>query len=310
MRESIKVFAPATVANVSCGFDVLGFAVNSPGDEIILQKTNGKALNIKEITGDEGKLPTEIENNTAGIAIQKFCESIGYEAGIDIYLHKKMPLGSGLGSSAASAVAGVFAANELLGKPLPVNELVKFAMEGERLACGSAHADNVAPSLLGGFVLIRSYDPLDIVKIPTPVNLYATIIHPQIEIKTKDARDLLRKQIYLRDAVIQWGNIAGLIAGLMQSDYDLIGRSMQDVIIEPIRSILIPGFSQAKAAALNAGALGFGISGSGPSLFALSKEAAIAENVGEQMKNVFQTLNVENQVYVSKINHQGPQITG
>lgn len=310
MRESIKVFAPATVANVSCGFDVLGFAVNNPGDEIVLQKRETKGLKIKEITGDEGKLPIEIENNTAGIAIQKFCENIGYEKGIDIYLHKKMPLGSGLGSSAASAVAGVFAANELLGKPLPVNELVKFAMEGERLACGSAHADNVAPSLMGGFVLIRSYDPLDIVKIPTPVNLYATIIHPQIEIKTKDARDLLRKQIYLRDAVIQWGNIAGLIAGLMQSDYDLIGRSMQDVIIEPIRSILIPGFGQAKAAALNAGALGFGISGSGPSLFALSKEAAIAENVGEQMKNVFQTLNVENQVYVSKINHQGPQITG
>ena len=310
MEESIKVFAPATVANVSCGFDVLGFAVNSPGDEIVLQKNSSKQLKIKQITGDESKLPLEIESNTAGIAIQKFCESIDYSGGLDIYLHKKMPLGSGLGSSAASAVAGVFAANELLGKPLPVDELVKFAMEGERLACGSAHADNVAPSLLGGFVLIRSYDPLDIVKIPTPVNLYATIIHPQIEIKTKDARDLLRKQIYLRDAVIQWGNIAGLVAGLMQSDYDLIGRSMQDVIIEPIRSILIPGFNQAKAAALEAGALGFGISGSGPSLFALSQDAAVAEKTGEQMKNVFQSLNVENQVYVSKINHQGPQITG
>lgn len=310
MSDSIRVFAPATVANVSCGFDVLGFAVNNPGDEIILKKTGNSTLKIKEITGDGGTLPFEIENNTAGIAIQKFCESIGYQGGIDIYLHKKMPLGSGLGSSAASAVAGVFAANELLNKPLPVSELVKFAMEGERLACGSAHADNVAPSLLGSFVLIRSYDPLDIVKIPTPVNLYATIIHPQIEIKTKDARDLLRKQIYLRDAVVQWGNIAGLIAGLMQSDYDLIGRSMQDVIIEPIRSILIPGFKQAKTAALDAGALGFGISGSGPSLFALSQDAAIAEKVGEQMKNVFNSLNVENQVYVSKINHQGPQITG
>lgn len=310
MGESIKVFAPATVANVSCGFDVLGFAVNNPGDEIILKKTGSKNLTIKEITGDEGKLPLEVVNNTAGIAIQKFCESIDYSGGIDIYLHKKMPLGSGLGSSAASAVAGVFAANELLGKPLTTNELVKFALEGEKLACGSAHADNVAPSLLGGFVLIRSYDPLDIVRIPTPVNLYATIIHPQIEIKTKDARDLLRKQIYLRDAVVQWGNIAGLIAGLMQSDYELIGRSMQDVIIEPIRSILIPGFSQAKEAALQAGALGFGISGSGPSLFALSKEAAIAEAVGQKMKIVFQSLNVENQVYVSKINHQGPQITG
>lgn len=310
MSDAIKVFAPATVANVSCGFDVLGFAVNNPGDEIIIKKTEKKGLQIIEITGDDGKLPITVMENTAGIAIQKLCEHLQYDGGMDIYLHKKMPLGSGLGSSAASAVAGVFAANELLGKPLTTNELVQFAMEGEKLACGSAHADNVAPSLLGGFVLIRSYNPLDIVKIPTPVNLYATIIHPQIEIKTKDARELLRKQIYLRDAVVQWGNIAGLIAGLMQSDYELIGRSMQDVIIEPIRSILIPGFAQAKEAALEAGALGFGISGSGPSLFALSNDASIAEKVGEGMKNVFTSLSVDNAVYVSKINHHGPQITG
>jgi homoserine kinase len=219
-----------------------------------------------------------------------------------------MPLGSGLGSSAASAVAGVFAINQLLGMPMTQQELLPFAMEGERLACGSAHADNVAPSLLGGFVLIRSYSPLDVIKIKTPPNLFCTIIHPHIEVQTKDARDILRKKILMSDAIIQWGNVGGLIAGLMSSDYELIGRSMQDVIVEPIRSILIPGFNEVKAAGLEAGALGCGISGSGPSIFALSTKEATAQKVGKAMTKVFDFLKIGSEVYVSRINNAGPQI--
>jgi homoserine kinase len=308
MAESIRVFAPATVANVSCGFDVLGFAVNSPGDEVELRFAIKPGVTIKQITGDQGMLSYDPMQNTAGIAIVKFLEHLQIDRGVEMVLHKKMPLGSGLGSSAASAVAGAFAANELLDRPLKNEDLVKFAMEGELIACGSAHADNVAPSMLGGFVLIRSYEPLDIVRIPTPVSLYATIVHPHIEIKTKDARELLRKQILLKDAVAQWGNVGGLIAGLMMSDYDLISRSMHDAIVEPIRSLLIPGFKEIKRSALEAGGLGSGISGSGPSIFALSSSAATAETVGERMKDELNKIKIDSDLYVSKINHKGPQV--
>lgn len=308
MKESIKVFAPATVANVSCGFDVLGFAVDAPGDEVILRKTAGPGLKIKSITGDEGRLTKDPLKNTVGVSISNFLYKIGSDQGIEIELNKKMPLGSGLGSSAASSVAGVFAVNELLGRPLTQEELLPFAMEGERIACGSAHADNVAPSLIGGFVLIRSYSPLDVVKIPTPSDLYATLIHPHIEVQTKDARSILKKQIQLKDAVIQWGNVGGLIAGLMLSDYGLIGRSMQDVIVEPVRSILIPGFEEVKQSALDAGALGCGISGSGPSLFALCTSETTAQNVARAMTSAFDSISIGNDIFVSKINHNGPVI--
>ncbi len=308
MKESIKVFAPATVANVSCGFDVLGFAVENPGDEVILRLKDKPGITISKITGDEGRLSTAPNKNTVGVSIQQFLKHVQVKQGIDIELTKKMPLGSGLGSSAASAVAGVFAVNQLLGMPMTQQELLPFAMEGERIACGSAHADNVAPSLLGGFVLIRSYDPLDVIKIDIPAKLYCTIVHPHVEVQTRDARDILRKQIPLKDAIIQWGNVAGLIAGLMKPDYDLIGRSMQDVIIEPVRSILIPGFAEVKKSALDAGALGCGISGSGPSIFALSKDKGIADYVGDCMSRVFTNLNIGSEVYVSKINNSGPQI--
>jgi homoserine kinase len=308
MKESIKVFAPATVANVACGFDVLGFAVDNPGDEVILKKKAAAGVKISKITGDDGRLSLSAEKNTVGVSVSRFLDHIGSRQGVEISLNKKMPLGSGLGSSAASAVAGVFAINQLLGMPMTQQELLPFAMEGERLACGSAHADNVAPSLLGGFVLIRSYNPLDVIKIKTPPNLFCTIIHPHIEVQTKDARDILRKKILMSDAIIQWGNVAGLIAGLMSSDYALIGRSMQDVIVEPIRSILIPGFSDVKIAALEAGALGCGISGSGPSIFALSTKEAVAQKVGKAMTKVFDSLKIGSEVYVSGINNAGPQI--
>lgn len=308
MKESIKVYAPATVANVGCGFDILGFAVNNPGDEVTLRKTNSGKVVIREITGDQGKLSYDPDQNTVGVAVQKFLAHIHSDQGIDISLHKKMPLGSGLGSSSASSCAGVFAINQLMGEPYSKEQLIPFAMEGERIACGSAHADNVAPCILGGFVLIRSYDPLDIHKIPTPVEMYATVVHPQIEIRTKEARELLKKQIYLKDAVVQWGNVAGLILGLMQPDYQLISNSLQDVIVEPIRSILIPGYDQCKKASLQSGALGFGISGSGPSLFALSQTEDIAKIVGERISQTFSGLQIENSVYISKINQQGPVV--
>lgn len=308
MPESIKVYAPATVANVTCGFDVLGFAVNNPGDEVELKLTEKPGVVIKKITGDNGRLSLDPQKNTAGISIYRYLKHYGIEKGVEITLHKKMPLGSGLGSSAASTVAGVFAISKLLGRNESALDLLPFAMEGELIACGSAHADNVAPALFGGFVLVRSYDPLDVVKIPTPESLYATIIHPQIEVETKDARNILPRMIPLKDAIVQWGNVGGLIAGLMLKDYGLIGRSLQDVIVEPKRAILLPGFYEAKHEALEAGALGGGISGSGPSIFQLSTNEATAHKVGHAMQSVYKELGIGSEVYVSQVNTAGPQV--
>jgi len=306
--DSIKVYAPATVANVACGFDVLGFALNEPGDELILTKNNLEHIRITQITGDEGKLPTNPQKNTAGVVVEHFLRHIDKKQGFDIEIHKKMPLGSGLGSSAASAAAALFAVNQLMGNPLSKQELVPFALEGERAACGSAHADNVAPALLGGFVLIRGYDPLDVIAIPTPPNLVATVIHPHIEIRTEDARSILKKSILLKDAIIQWGNIGGLIAGLMKNDLELIRRSLQDVVIEPIRALLIPSFDAIKQSAMDAGALGCSISGSGPSIFALSHDLSVAQNIGIAMRKTLLEIGIESDLYVSPINLEGPRI--
>ncbi len=311
MKESIKVFASATVANVACGFDILGFAVDAPGDEVILQKKDSKGIEIIDIIGDGGRLPRELSANTTTVAIQKYLEHLSEDGmGLSVTLHKKMPLGSGMGSSAASSVAGVFAINELLGSPLSRKEILPFAMEGERIACGAAHADNVAPSLMGGFVLVRSYKPLDVVKIDTPKALYCSLIHPHIEVPTQDARRILKKEITLIDAITQWGNVGGLIAGLQQGDYQLIGRSLEDVVAEPVRSLLIPGFKEVKSAALANGALGCGISGSGPAIFALSKDKATAEKVGKLQQSIFAELEIESEVYVSQINQVGPTVIG
>ncbi|WP_408613135.1 homoserine kinase [Limibacter armeniacum] len=306
---SVKVFAPATVANVACGFDILGFAVEKPGDEVVMKRKDTPGVEIVEITGDEGRLPFDPAKNTVSISVLKYLEHIGKpDLGIEISLHKKMPFGSGLGSSAASTVAGVVAVNELLGNPLTREELLPFAMEGERIACGAAHADNVAPALYGGFVLIRSYEPLDVIRLNTPDDLYCAIIHPNIEVPTKDAREILRKEIPMKNAIVQWGNVAGLVAGLLQEDYELIGRSIHDVIVEPIRSILIPGYQQVKDAALSAGALGTSISGSGPSIFSLCKGEDIAKQVGVAKQHAFAAVGVETSLYVSKINQQGPVV--
>lgn len=309
MAQEVRVFAPATVANVACGFDILGFALHQPGDEIVLRKNNSGCVTITKITGDHHKLPLDPFQNTAGIVVINFLKSIQKEnQGIEITLHKKMPLGSGLGSSAASAVAALVAINELMDCSLSRLELLPFAMEGERLACGAAHADNVAPALMGGFVLIRNYLPLDIVPIASPRNLVATVLHPHIEVKTKDSRNILRTNILLKDAVKQWGNVGGLIAGLLTEDYALIRRSLEDVIIEPIRSLLIPYFDDIKKSALEAGALGCSISGSGPSIFALSDSQDTAQEVAQAMQNVLIKTSMNCTVYVSMINAQGPVI--
>jgi len=303
--KTIKAYAPATVANVSCGFDVFGFAVEKPGDEIELTLTSGNEVVIKQITGDGGRLPLEVSKNTSGVAIQAFLNKLGKKQGVEVVSHKHLPLGSGMGSSAASSVAALVGINHLMGEPFSKKDLLPFAMEAERVACGSAHADNVAPSLLGGFVLIRGYSPLDVVSIPTPSELYSTLVHPQIELKTEDSRQVLRHNIPLKDAITQWGNIAGLVAGLMKPDYELIGRSLHDVIAEPIRSLLIPGFHDIKAVAIREGALGGGISGSGPTIFALSQSREIAERAGEAMKQQFAKSGLNSEIYISKINQQG-----
>lgn len=306
--KTIKAFAPATVANVCCGFDVLGFAVDFPGDEVILKLNNSKEVTISKIVGDGGRLPLEATKNTAGVAVQSFLQSLGVDQGVEIELYKNLPLGSGMGSSAASGVAALVAINELMGNVKSREELVPFAMEAERIACGSAHADNVAPSLMGGFVLIRDYNPLDVVKVKINLDLYCTLVHPHIEVKTSDSRRVLRSSISLRDAITQSGNIAGLMVGLAQADPLLISRSLKDVIAEPIRAAFIPGFEQVKLRAIEAGALGCGISGSGPTLFALSSTHEASLEVGEAMQLEFLKSHLKSDIYVSKINPEGAKI--
>src|SRR5687768_4795228 len=253
--KTVNAYAPATVANVSCGFDVFGFAVEKPGDEVTLTLTDKSGVVIKKIEGDGGRLPMEADKNTAGVAVLAFLKAIESNQGVEIILKKNLPLGSGMGSSAASSVAALVGINFLMNEPFAKKDLLPFAMEAERVACGSAHADNVGPSLLGGFVLIRGYDPLDVVSIPTP-QVFCTLVHPHLELKTEDSRQVLRHNIPLKDAVAQWDNIAGLVAGLMKPDYSLIGRSLHDVIAEPVRSLLIPGFYKMKEVAVSSGALG------------------------------------------------------
>ncbi|MEN8191611.1 MAG: homoserine kinase [Bacteroidota bacterium] len=306
--NSIKVFAPASVSNVGPGFDILGFALNEPGDEIILKKSNSKKIEITSITGDEGKLPYDIEKNTATGAIKSFMDSLEINEGISIEINKKMGLGSGLGSSAASAVAAVVALNELLELKLEKNTLLEHALAGEFIASQAVHADNVAPSLFGGIVLIRGYNPIDIIQIPSPEELYCTIIYPDIEIKTSEARAILPDTIPIKDLISQTGNIASLIYGLSTSDYELISRSLNDKVIEPVRAKLIPGYEKIKKAAIDAGALGSGISGSGPSIFALSNSNEIANNIAVETETIVKNMGIDSVTYVSKINEVGPRI--
>ncbi|MDB5144817.1 MAG: homoserine kinase [Mucilaginibacter sp.] len=309
MKDSIKVFAPATVANVVCGFDVLGFAVNEPGDEVIMRMTDKPGITISKITGDNGRLPLDPLKNTVSVSVQHYLKSIDRtDIGLDIELHKKMPIGSGLGSSSASTVAGLFAAKTLLADATDAVKLLPFAMKGEEMACGHGHADNVGPALLGGFVLIRSYEPLDIVKLPHPKELYCAIVFPDVDVPTREARQIIRDKIYMKDAVTQWGNIAGLVSGLFMNDVDLIGRSMKDILVEPVRSMLIPDFYKMREMAMNMGAASFGISGSGPSVFAFTRDVETARQITQKLQQHLTSIHIGSNTYVSDINDKGPKI--
>ena len=303
-----KVFAPATVANVASGFDVLGFALEKPGDVVELKKTPLHEVNIIRIEGDSGRLPADPSKNTASVAVYEFLKQIGFPFGVDIVLNKKMPLSSGLGSSAASAVAAVYGANLLAGSPLKKEDLLSFALAAEEVACGTGHGDNAAPCLLGGFVLIRSYDPLDVIQLPVPAGLACAVVYPHTEIKTEDARKILKKEIKLSDAVKQWGNLAALVSSLYKGDLQLMGRSLQDVVAEPVRSLLIPGFPEVKQKALEAGAIGCSISGSGPSVFALCASHETALRVGEAMAEQFLQAGLTNDCFIPHVNPYGPTL--
>jgi homoserine kinase len=301
----IKISAPATVANLVCGFDILGMALNDPQDIMEMSLLDEPLIKIKHV--DEYDLPVEPSKNVAGAALIALQEAYDRKIGFDVVITKCIKPGSGLGSSAASSAGAVVAANYLLGNIFSKEDLVRFAMNGEKLASGVKHADNLAPCIYGGVTLIRSILPLDIIPLSAPP-LFVTVVHPQIEVKTSDARQILRKEVQLKNAIMQWGNIAGLVTGFLKNDYDLIGRSLEDVIIEPVRSILIPGFDEVKINSKEAGALGGGISGSGPSIFMLSKEEATAKKVEAIMKNIFQKIGIEYKTYVTSINQTGVRI--
>jgi homoserine kinase len=300
--KSISIKSPATIANLVCGFDILGLALEEPYDIMTLSIREEPGLEIVHL--DNHELPTEPEKNVAGAALLALMEEMPRKTGFLLKVEKRIKPGSGLGSSAASAAGAVYAANQLLGNIFSNDDLIRFAMFGEKVASGVKHADNITPCLLGGVTLIRSIHPLDIVKLNAP-ELHITVVHPQIEVRTSDARQILKTEVSLKQAIKQWGNIAGLVAGLMQGDHDLIGRSLEDVIIEPARSILIPGFDQVKRRCLDAGALGGGISGSGPSIFMLSKTKSIALAVANEMEEVFQQMGIDQKTYVTRLNHQG-----
>ena len=303
--NQVTIHAPGTVANLVCGFDILGLALDAPYDIMEVRMLDEPRVIV---TSKDGfPLPSDPALNTAGAPLLAMLEELGRPIGFEVNISKNIKPGSGIGSSAASAAGAVVAANHLLGNIWVKEDLVRFAMFGEKVASGVKHADNVAPGIYGGITLIRSIFPLDIVSIPAPA-LHVTVVHPQIEVRTSDARQILRKQVLLKDAIRQWGNIAGLVTGFMKQDYDLIGRSLEDVIIEPVRSMLIPGFDEVKQQCKAAGALGGGISGSGPSIFMLSKDLTTAQTVEKTMIDIYTRIGLDHHTYVTTINQQGVKI--
>jgi homoserine kinase len=307
MGKKVRAKATATISNLNCGFDILGLAIREPFDFVELEMTGSGVVEIAGIKGCDS-LSHDPEKNVVGAALNAMISKSGTKAGFRAFIEKGITPGSGIGSSAASSAAAVVAANELLGRIFSLMELVTFAMEGERLASGAAHADNVAPAILGGITLIRSYEPLDIVSYHVPPELFCVVIHPDMEIKTSMAREILDKQITLTNAVKQWGNVAGLTAGLFSEDYDLIGRSLIDHVAEPKRSALIPGFRELKKAAVQNGALGAGISGSGPSVFALCRGEKSAEAVLKSMSAFMNSQSIKFNGYLSHVNMEGATI--
>lgn len=305
MKE-IKIFSPASIANLSCGFDILGVCLNDIGDTIVVRKTSEKGIKILKVTGQ--KLNTDIYKNVAGVSALALLKETKVNCGFEIEIHKGIKPGSGIGSSAASSAGSVYAINELIGRPYSNKELIKFAIEGEKIASGSAHADNVAAVLLGGFTFVRDSLEFDIFKLNTPIELAFTILHPQIEVKTSESRAIIKNQVPLRKMIVQTANLGAFISGLYTEDYNLIGRSIKDVIIEPLRSILIPKFDKLKEISLSNGALGFGISGSGPSVFALSKGLLNAKKIGNLLKIEYNQLGIEFDIHTSSVNEKGIKI--
>ncbi len=306
--NTVRAFAPATVSNVACGFDVLGFAIDGPGDEVVAGERTEPGVELLEVTGDGGRLPRDAERNTAGVAVRALLDATGCERGVRLSVHKKMPLSSGLGSSAASGVAAAYAASRLLDLDASRDLLLRCAMAGEQMAVGSAHPDNAAPSVYGGLVLIRAIDPLDVVPLPVPEGLACAVVRPHTEVDTGAARRLLGDTVSLRAAVSQWGNLGALVAGLFRGDLELIGRSLEDAIAEPRRAALVPGFAAAKSAALAAGALGCSLSGSGPSTFALCASLPEAERVAAAMAAAFDDQGMPSDRYLSPVGSEGVRI--
>jgi homoserine kinase len=305
-KEDIKVFGPASVSNVGPGFDLLGFALESPGDELIIRKNDSGQLRIFNET--DYALPTDPRKNVAAVAARALLEETDPTRGFDLVFTRKIQPGSGVGSSAASCVAAVVGVNELLGSPFETEALIPYALEGEQLASGSLHADNIAPALLGGITLIRGYDPLDIKHIPYPEDLWCAVVHPALEIRTAESRKLIPQTVPLKNALQQCGNLAGLVAGLATADYGLIGRSVEDLFAEPYRIHQLPDFTRLKEASMEAGSVGTGLSGSGPSVFSLCRGQDMAEAVGAIMNKHFSDRNITSRTYVSRISPDGCRI--
>jgi len=305
-REEIKVFGPATVSNVGPGFDLLGFALEAPGDELIVRRNGTSKLAL--INQTDYRLPLDPEKNVAAVAVRSLLIELGSYEGFDLVFTRKIPPGSGVGSSAASCVAAVMGINELLGSPFDTADLIPYAMEGEKVASGSTHADNIAPALLGGITLIRSYNPLDIKHIPYPDDLWCAVVHPKLEILTEESRKLIPENIPIKTALQQCGNLAGLVAGLSTADYPLITRSVMDVFAEPYRTGELPAFEVLKKAALEAGSVGTGLSGSGPSVFSLCRGEEMANSLGSLKQDHFAAHGITSRVYVSRISEAGCKI--
>jgi homoserine kinase len=309
MRKEVRVFAPASLANLGVGYDILGLALDSPGDEVIVREGSKPGLTISLIKGDGGRLPYDIHTNTAGYAALQFLKNHGWEdLPIEMEIHKKMGMGTGLGSSAASAVAGVFGVNAYLDFPVDKAQLLSYAVEGEQKADGAYHADNVAPSLFGGITLIRSNETLDITHLPVPKGLCLAMIHPQIEILTSESRAILSPDVPLEAFIHQTGNIASFVAGLYTDNFELLKASLHDLVIEPQRAHLIPFFPVLKAMALESGALGFSISGAGPSMFAMCEDIAVAESIAEKAKDYYWRKGYESNCFTSYINMEGAKL--
>ncbi len=305
-RNEVTVYGPATVSNVGPGFDLMGFALEAPGDELIIRRNKTGKLVLIDESGCG--LPTDPDKNVAAVAASSLLEALECEDGFDLVFTRKINPGSGVGSSAASCVAAVVGINEILGTPFETAALIPYAMEGEKVASGDTHADNIAPALLGGITLIRGYDPLDIKHIPYPPDLCCAVIHPKIEIRTCESRKLIPNTVPLKTALEQCGNLAGLVAGLTTGDYGLISRSVRDVFAEPYRTQQLPDFELLRETVLEAGSVGTGLSGSGPSVFSLCRGSEMAQAVGQVMKQHFEERGIEARVYISRISEAGCRI--